>query len=59
MAGTETAADFVFDDAYLLPFLEKIRRKDGSIPYFELVLRSKNLGGNASNLEVLAYRVDS
>lgn len=58
MAGTETAADFIFDDGYLLPFLKSIRRPDGSIPYFELLLRSKSISGEASRLEIVAVRVE-
>jgi hypothetical protein len=59
MAGTETAADFVFDDGYLLPFLRSIRKPDGSIPYFELLLRSRSIGVEASRLEVIASRIES
>jgi hypothetical protein len=59
MAGTETAADFVFDDGYLLPFLRSIRKPDGSIPYFELLLRSRSIGVEASRLEVIASRVEN
>jgi hypothetical protein len=56
MAGTEAAADFVFDDTLLLPFLSKIRNPDGSIPYFEVLLQSSNMNGSASQLKVIAYR---
>ncbi len=56
MAGTEAAADFAFDDAYLLPFLRSIRRPNGSIPYFELLLRSKSISAEASQLEIMAVR---
>jgi hypothetical protein len=56
MAGTESAADFVFDDDRLLPFLDRIKNKDGSLPYFELLLQSNNMNGNASKSETLAYR---
>jgi hypothetical protein len=56
MAGTEAAADFVFDDALLLPFLGKIRNPDGSIPFFEVLLQSSNMNGSASQLRVIAYR---
>lgn len=59
MAGTETASDFVFDDGYLVPFLRSIRRADGTIPYFELLLRSKSLSAEASRLETVAFRVES
>lgn len=57
MAGTQTAIDFALDDSYLLPFLEKIRRSNGSIPYFEILLRSSSVGGQSSRLETVATRV--
>jgi hypothetical protein len=56
MAGTESAADFVFDDSRLLPFLATIKQKDGSLPYFELLLQSNNMNGSASGSEILSYR---
>lgn len=56
MAGTESAADFVFDDSHLLPFLGKIRKPDGSLPYFELLLQSSNMNGNASQSEIVGFR---
>lgn len=57
MAGTEAAADFVFEDALLLPFLKKIANKNGAVPYFEVLLQSTNMNGSASQLQVLSYRV--
>jgi hypothetical protein len=59
MAGTESAADFVFDDTRLLPFLDQIKSGDGSLPYFELLLQSNSLNGSASQSEVVAYRTSS
>jgi hypothetical protein len=56
MAGTESAADFVFDDSRLLPFLATIKQKNGSLPYFELLLQSNNMNGSASGSEILSYR---
>ena len=58
MAGTEAATDFVFTDSYLLPFLARIKKPNGSIPHFELLIGSKSMSGNASQLEVIAYRVE-
>jgi hypothetical protein len=58
MAGTETASDFVFDDGYLLPFLRSIQRPDGSVPCFELLLRSKSISGESSRIETIATRID-
>ena len=59
MAGTESAADFVFDDGRLLPFLEKIKMRNGALPYFELLLQSNNMNGSASQSEILSYRTSS
>jgi hypothetical protein len=57
MSGTESAGDFVCDESRLRPFLETIRAKDGHIPHFELILQTNNIGGNASQSQMLAYRV--
>lgn len=56
MAGTQTSVDFVFDEAYLLPFLRKIVRPDGTIPEFEVLLRSRSFAGQSSRIEIVAYR---
>jgi hypothetical protein len=57
MAGTECAWDFVADDSSFLPFLDRIRRADGSIPHFQLVLDSINLTGSSVKRNILAWRV--
>jgi hypothetical protein len=57
MAGTESAWDFVAEDAELLPFLHQIQRPDGSIPHFEVVLGTNNMSGSAGRNAVLAWRV--
>jgi hypothetical protein len=59
MAGTESAADFVFDDTRFLPFLDRIRKSNGSLPYFELLLQSNNMNGDASHSETVGYRTSS
>jgi hypothetical protein len=59
MAGTESAADFVFDDTRLLPFLEQVKSRDGELPYFELLLQSNSMNGSASQSEVVAYRTSA
>lgn len=58
MAGTECAWDFVSDSSQLLPFLQRIRRADGTIPHFEVVLGSNNMDGSAGRAAVLAQRID-
>lgn len=57
MAGTECAWDFVADDSSLLPFLNRIKRADGTIPHFQLVLDSTNLTGSSVKRNILAWRV--
>jgi hypothetical protein len=56
MAGTECAWDFVSDDSQLLPFLRKIRRADGTLPHFEVVLATNNMNGSAVKSNILAWR---
>jgi hypothetical protein len=56
MAGTEAISDFLFEDAALLPFLTKIKKPDGSLPHFEVVVESNSVNGSAGPIHVLAYR---
>jgi hypothetical protein len=56
MAGTEAISDFLFDDAVLLPFLAKIKKADGSLPHFEVLVKSNNVNGSAGPFHILAYR---
>jgi hypothetical protein len=57
MAGTESSWDFVSDDSQLLPFLDRICRSDGSLPHFELILETNNMGSSAVRSTVLAWRI--
>ncbi|MGA2249884.1 hypothetical protein [Terracidiphilus sp.] len=57
MAGTECAWDFVSDDSQLLPFLNRIRRPNGTIPHFEVLLETSNMSGSAVKGSVLGWRV--
>jgi len=54
--GTESAWDFVADDSSLLPFLNHIKRSDGTIPHFQLVLDSINLSDSSVKRSILAWR---
>jgi len=56
MAGTESAWDFVRDESQLQPFLDRIRKPDGSIPHFEVVLGTNNMNGSAGKNRILAWR---
>jgi hypothetical protein len=55
--GTESAADFVFNPAAFHGFAKRIQKPDGSIPHFELLLETKNVGGSAPQAEILSYRI--
>lgn len=57
MAGTEAISDFLFDDKALLPFLNKLRRQDGTLQHFEVLLQSNSVNGNAGPFHILAYRI--
>jgi hypothetical protein len=57
IAGTESALDFVSDDAQLLPFLKQIRQPDGKIPHFEVLLGTNNMSGSAVKNSILASRI--
>jgi hypothetical protein len=57
MAGTECAWDFVSDNSQLTPFLERIRRSNGTIPHFEVLLETNNMSGSALKGNILAWRL--
>lgn len=57
IAGTESALDFVSDDSQLLPFLKQLRRADGTLPHFEVVLGTDNMSGSAVKNNILAWRI--
>ncbi len=57
MAGTEAAWDFVSDDAELLPFLNKVRRSNGTVPHFELLVETQNISASAVHSNMIAWRV--
>lgn len=56
MAGTEAISDFLFDDAALIPFLGKLRKPDGTLPHFEVLIEANSVNGSAGPFRILAYR---
>jgi hypothetical protein len=48
--------DFVLDDIQLLPFLDRLRRPDGTLPPFEVLLGAHNIGASAGQSEIIAWR---
>ncbi len=59
MAGTEAIGDFLFDDAALLPFLNTLRKPDGTVPYFEVLIEASSVHGSAGPFRILAWRTHS
>ncbi len=56
-AGTEAAAEFVFDTQRLTAFLNKIKGKRSGVPYFEVLLASHKYADSPSQSQVISYRV--
>lgn len=57
MAGTESAADFLFNEESFGAFARQIGSTRGRMPHFEVLLETANVGGNAPQERVVAYRV--
>ena len=55
MAGVEAAWDFVSDDEMLLPVLRRMKKANGSLPYFEILVSTENMGASASKANLVAY----
>jgi hypothetical protein len=56
MSGTQSAGNFVLDDAQLSKWLRSIVNADGTIPPFELLIGTRNLQGNATYSSIIAKR---
>lgn len=57
MAGTEAAVDLTMDDQRLLPLLQKIRRPNGTLPHFEMLIASDIVKDSPASLDVIALHV--
>ncbi len=58
MAGTEAASDFPFSGDAFSAFLAKLGQgAGGTIPYFEVLLETRSLGGDAPQPQIVAWRV--
>lgn len=55
MAGVEAAWDFVSDDDVLLPLLRRMQKPDGSVPSFEILVGTQNMGASASHADLVAW----
>jgi len=57
MAGTEAAADFPFSGERFASFLKQLGPgPGGSIPFFEVLLETRSLGGDAPEARVIGWR---
>jgi hypothetical protein len=57
VAGTQAAAEALFNSDALAPTLQRATRPDGSIRYFEILVRSMSINWNAADSQVIASRI--
>jgi hypothetical protein len=56
MTGTESAIDFVLEKDKIEPFLAKLRKPDGSLSYFEILLECRTVTDNATPATIVEVR---
>ena len=57
MAGTQAAAETIFRPAVMDPILQRATRPDGSLRFFEILLRSTSIESNSAGTQVIASRI--
>jgi hypothetical protein len=57
VAGTQAAAETLFHQEAITPVLRRATRPDGSLRYFEILLRSTSLESNSTGTRVIATRI--
>jgi hypothetical protein len=57
VAGTQAAAETLLHQRAIAPVLQRATRPDGSLRYFEVLLRSTSIESNATGTQVIASRV--
>jgi hypothetical protein len=57
VAGTQAAAEALFHPAAIAPILRRATRSDGSLRFFEILLRSTSIDSSAAGTEVVASRI--
>lgn len=57
LAASEAVQDYLLNDDAFLPFLKRIRKPDGTLPFFEVVLESHEIDGTPGSCNILTYRV--
>jgi hypothetical protein len=57
LAATESAVDLAMDDRQLLPILNRIRRPDGTLPYFEMMISTNVVKDSPTPAQVVALHL--
>lgn len=57
VAGTEAAAELLFDSESIAPMLRRAQRKDGTFRPFEILVRATSIQSNAEHVQILATRI--
>jgi hypothetical protein len=57
VAGTQAAAETLFHPAAIAPILRQATRPDGSLRFFEILLRATSLDSNSLGGQVIASRI--
>ena len=57
VAGTQAAAETLFHPAAIAPILRQAARPDGSLRFFEILLRSTSIDSNSIGGQVVASRI--
>jgi hypothetical protein len=57
VAGTQAAAEMLLRPSAIAPILKRATRPDGSLRYFEVLLRSTSIESNATGTQVIASRI--
>jgi len=57
VAGTQAAAEVLFRQDALAPVLRRATRPDGSLRFFEVLLRATSIQSSAAGTQVIAFRI--
>ncbi|MGA7339360.1 MAG: hypothetical protein WBE72_06965 [Terracidiphilus sp.] len=57
VAGTQAAAEMLFYSAAIAPILKRAMRPDGSLRFFEVLVRSTSINWNSTDSQVIASRI--
>jgi hypothetical protein len=57
VAGTQAASETLFHPAAIAPIFRQATRSDGSLRFFEILLRSTSIDSNSTGTQVVASRI--